>query len=1050
MFKEKFLYIIVLILLLLSPTITFALGNAGQNLTFDGINDIAIVPDNVLLDSLAQKYTIEAWVNLTAFTMSPRIIDRANVFSFYIDATGGNHVEFFSYKNPAVVIKSTVLSSGVWHHVAVRRQKMGLNYVTGLFIDGLSSGATSTSADLALLAGNTPLTFGNTLSAGIALARPWKGKLDDVRLWKIARSDAEIAANRGLSQVGSEMGLLAVYELNEGSGQTIHDKSANHLSGSLGTDPVNADVNDPVWSLSDAPIGLSLLSPNGGTLNIGDPLTVTWLADPALTHVNLLFSINGGMSWMYLAYGAPNNGTFSTYVPGYPTTHAVFRVADAKNPARFDDSDAAISLNSVGAWQKVVTKEAENAAITKPMRINWDGHAFGCTFIYSSQDLEGIADLSVTVPSNGLYTVWARSRSKGSTRNSYFVSVDGGSEYIWDTEKNDQWIWDKISHRGVLGIAGAFAEIDPLLFNLTAGQHTIRFRGREHYTRLDRIRLTNDLTASYWDEPNEWVELVNPPDGEDGGKVVRGTDYQITWKSRNISNKVTIEFSKDDRFFTSPVLIARATDNDGAYLWHVPDDSVDDAFIRISDGNGGGCPMDQTWDAFTIINLPPQVTVTSPNGGEKWAVNTTHDVSWISKYFNGTVNLAYSINKGKNWIPIAVGKPATGVFAWVVPNTPSDSCVIRVAGSGYRNPIDFSDKVFAIVSTTPQPIGDYALSFDGLNDFVSVANNASLNVSKKFTIEFWLKTDSPKQNYGRILEKGSWDEYYMAFYGTTGKMSGALRVTSGNTTRMDTPIGPSQTIVTANKWYHFAATYDGAVAKLYVNGQLESSKPALASPRSLTGDLIIGAVKRITTTESHLKGVLDELRIWNKARSTVEIVAAAFTPLAGNEPGLAAYYNFNEGTGQILGDLTPFHNQGRLGATVAADVADPAWVVSDRPTSFISSFDADGLAKNSSEAETQLPEKYRLSQNYPNPFNAGTTIIYDIPKNNDSAMTVTFAIYDIQGQLIRTLTGSAEPGSHQIHWDGATESGVSVSSGVYFYRLDAGSFSASKRMVMIK
>jgi hypothetical protein len=1049
MFKEKFLYGIFLTLLLLSPTLTFALGNAGHNLTFDGINDIAIVPNNELLNSLAEEYTIEAWVNLSTYMNRPRIVDRDHVFSLYVDAIGGNHVEFFSYKNVAVVVKSAVISSDVWHHVAVRRQKVGLNYVTGLFIDGLPSGATSTSADLSLLAGNTPLTLGNTLAAGMVLARPWKGQLDEVRLWKIARNDAEIAANRGVSLTGSEIGLLADYELNEASGQIFYDKSPNLLSGSLGMIPHNVAVNDPAWSPSNAPIGLNLLSPNTGTMNIGDPLTITWVADPALTYVNVLFSVDGGTSWMYLAYGAANNGTLSTYVPGYPTTQALFRVADPVNAARFDDSDAAVTFNSVGAWQKTVTKEAEDAVITKAMHINWDGHAFGCTFIYTSHNNSGTADLSITVPSNGIYALWGRSRSKGSTRNSFFVSVDSGDQYIWDTEKNDTWNWDKISHRGA-GIAGETAEIDPLLFKLTAGDHTIRFSGRENYTRLDRIRLTNDLTASYWDEPNEWVELVNPPDGEDGGIVVRGTDYLITWKSQNISRKVTIEFSKDDRFFASPVLIARGTDNDGSYLWHVPDDSVDDAFIRISDGNGGSCPMDQTWDAFTIINPPPQITVTAPNGGEKWNVNSTHELAWNSAYFSGTVNLEYSLNKGKNWTTIAVNRPATGTFAWVVPNTPSDSCLVRVADSADAIPTDVSDNVFSIIPTTPQPSGDYALSFDGLNDYVDVANDASLNVSKKFTIEFWLKTASPMQNYGRILEKGSWDEYYMGFYSTSGKMSGALRVASGTSTRMDIPIGPSKTIIAANNWYHFAATYDGSVAKLYVNGQLESSKPATASPRSLAGDLIIGAVKRITGIESPLKGVLDELSIWNIARSNIEIFTALFVPLTGNEPGLVAYYNFNEGTGQVLGDLTTYHNDGLLGATVAADDADPVWVASDRPTSFISAFDAGTLAKNSAEVEANFPEEFRLAQNYPNPFNAGTTIVYDIPKMNETTMSVTLTIYDVQGQLIRTLSGPSEPGSHQIHWDGAAESGASVSSGIYFYRLDAGSFSESKRMVMIK
>jgi len=65
-------------------------------------------------------------------------------------------------------------------------------------------------------------------------------------------------------------------------------------------------------------------------------------------------------------------------------------------------------------------------------------------------------------------------------------------------------------------------------------------------------------------------------------------------------------------------------------------------------------------------------------------------------------------------------------------------------------------------------------------------------------------------------------------------------------------------------------------------------------------------------------------------------------------------------------------------------------------------------------------------------------------------LRATLTIYDLQGQVIRTINGPGEAGSHQIHWNGETDSGISVASGVYFYRLDAGDFSACKRMVVVK
>jgi len=90
----------------------------------------------------------------------------------------------------------------------------------------------------------------------------------------------------------------------------------------------------------------------------------------------------------------------------------------------------------------------------------------------------------------------------------------------------------------------------------------------------------------------------------------------------------------------------------------------------------------------------------------------------------------------------------------------------------------------------------------------------------------------------------------------------------------------------------------------------------------------------------------------------------------------------------------------------------------------------------------QLPNQFALSQNYPNPFNPATQISYTIPK----ASTVTLTIYDLLGREVTTLVnGKNEPGVHFISWNA-----LNVSSGVYFYRIVAGSFVQTKKMMLMK
>ena len=94
-----------------------------------------------------------------------------------------------------------------------------------------------------------------------------------------------------------------------------------------------------------------------------------------------------------------------------------------------------------------------------------------------------------------------------------------------------------------------------------------------------------------------------------------------------------------------------------------------------------------------------------------------------------------------------------------------------------------------------------------------------------------------------------------------------------------------------------------------------------------------------------------------------------------------------------------------------------------------------------------LPEKFALSQNYPNPFNPETTIKYELPFMSD----VKFVIYNLLGQeVFRLERFSQQAGEHLVRWNGRNMQGSELSSGIYFYRLQAGEFIQTKKMVLLK
>lgn len=97
--------------------------------------------------------------------------------------------------------------------------------------------------------------------------------------------------------------------------------------------------------------------------------------------------------------------------------------------------------------------------------------------------------------------------------------------------------------------------------------------------------------------------------------------------------------------------------------------------------------------------------------------------------------------------------------------------------------------------------------------------------------------------------------------------------------------------------------------------------------------------------------------------------------------------------------------------------------------------------------ERALPTDYALVQNYPNPFNPETVIEFQLPEESH----VTLTIYNVLGQEIRRLVDDRKSGGYyKVIWDGTNEFGKDVSTGIYFFRLQAGDFQSVRKMMMLK
>jgi hypothetical protein len=181
----------------------------------------------------------------------------------------------------------------------------------------------------------------------------------------------------------------------------------------------------------------------------------------------------------------------------------------------------------------------------------------------------------------------------------------------------------------------------------------------------------------------------------------------------------------------------------------------------------------------------------------------------------------------------------------------------------------------------------------------------------------------------------------------------------------------------------------------------------------------------------------------NRANFSLFGIFGGTLPPSATRQLIATYYftlSSWSATDSILIDLVAWDDGSELLFTNAAGDWVPEYPASGGPIRIL---DPSDVITNSDI----LPTKFALNQNYPNPFNAGTVLGFDLP----TASHVKLTVFNVLGQQVNTLVDEElVAGSHTVEWDGTTHSGDMAATGVYFYRIDAGDFVETKKMMLLK
>ena len=213
------------------------------------------------------------------------------------------------------------------------------------------------------------------------------------------------------------------------------------------------------------------------------------------------------------------------------------------------------------------------------------------------------------------------------------------------------------------------------------------------------------------------------------------------------------------------------------------------------------------------------------------------------------------------------------------------------------------------------PEAQYSLQFDGVGDYIDLRNPTALQITGSQTIEMWVKPARFPVREGGLYCKASSGEGSALIKG-----DGRLRYGYGrNPSDLFGSSGSYQFIdstksLQVKQWSHVAIVrnLEAPERKLswYINGVLDSEVGAqFATARA--GNLPV-QIGRQSDRSFYFPGQIDEVRVWNRARSADEIQANMHHQLEGNEPGLVGYWRFDEGEGTIVHDRTANANHGTI------------------------------------------------------------------------------------------------------------------------------------------
>ena len=483
------------------------------------------------------------------------------------------------------------------------------------------------------------------------------------------------------------------------------------------------DVSDAVFTIS-APIieSITITAPNGGeSWTVGDFFQITWDWEGTFQKVKIEYSYDDGLTWNIINNCAANDGDYDWTVPDTPSEFCLVRISEKDTGDPVDVSDAVFTISSPIIESINITSPngGECWLIDSIQKITWtsSNSIDSINIKYSINGGSNWSTVIDSIPDNGSFD-WTIPTVNSKKCLVKIVDIDDYPDDVSDdffTICSEGYMILLTPNGGECLIAGDEYEIT---WKACCIYDEVKLKySTDNGSNWTCITTTPNDGSYLWTVPDvssdQCLVRVMDPDGDpyddsddtfticseplvtviapNGGECLKvGQQYKIKWEVCCCLDSLKIQYSTNSG--ANWETIVYGTENDGCYWWTVPDIHSDNCLIKVADLDCD--PFDISDEPFTIWGHAP-VTVISPNGGECLKPGDEYKIRWEAACWLDSLKIQYSTNGGTNWETIITPTENDSLFTWLIPNTPSDSCLIKVADLDC-DPYDISDAVFEI------------------------------------------------------------------------------------------------------------------------------------------------------------------------------------------------------------------------------------------------------------------------------------------------------------------------------------------------------------------